>query len=643
MRRLFTLFAIAVVLTWCTHRSAGQEPGNSGAACADWSPKFDQIDDPEAQRSLRAYQKQGWDAFIKEGETLGISPPMQVVDAEEQIQRLKEGEEYYTAVLKNMSKTAFPAATTKDCAGVEQRGYAWMKTACKLHKRQNDIKAIEGMLDLIRCRAGSAAPPPLPSGLHVIASFDVQVTTGKAGTADHRCESCLPGIIPMPKGEIMQVGPEQASKPVVIPEEDFLLLHFPHATGYRVEPATGILQSPSGFYNLPTDATGLIKAIKTGTAKVEILGAETPRQTGAKPEGGNPADFTSDRWSGYVKNGSGIFLATAHFTVPQLWGFGNRASTTWLGIDGTTTLLQAGTVQESNAGFGGWGESQDYWPFWEIVPGLFEQKIPYTLEPGDFVSVVLRSQKGATTVASDTNVWEIEVVDATQQWSFAQLVEYRGQLGAADWIEEAPTACNPFCNVETLANYQMVTFEDGTMFPGVPAPQVSFNPQPPSGLENFAPPAFTAGFPALVPNGSVTMIQNNIVVSTPSNPDGDGDGFTAAYGPNVPPPPGPQVTTSVLPDAVEQNPYSFALGISGATAPVWSSSQLPPGLTLNSGTGVISGTPTLKGTYQVGVWASDSANAGELTQLQHLNLKVDPSFVAVHCKFYVGLQKTICW
>ena len=641
MRSIVMVFAIAVVVTGCAHRSAGQQPGKPKTSCPDWSPKFDQIDDPEAQRILRAYQKQGWEVFIREGETLGITPAMQVQDAEEQIQRLKEGEEYYSAVLKDLSKTPFPTATANDCVGVEQRGYAWMKTACKLHKRQNDIRAVEGMIDLIRCRAGSAAPPPLPAGVRVVASFDVQVTPRKAGTADHKCESCLPGIVPMPNGQIVQVGPEPASKPVMVSEGDFLLLHFPNATGYEVAPAAGILQSPTGFYDLPADATGLIKAVKTGTAKVEILGPQsTP---GTKPQGGNPADSLSNNWSGYVNNGSGIFLAAAHFKVPQLWGFGNRASTTWLGIDGATTLLQAGTVQESNAGFGGWGESQDYWAFWEIVPGLFGQKIPYTVEPGDFVSVVLRSQKGAATLASDTNVWEIEVVDTTQQWTFAQLVEYKGQLGAADWIEEAPTACNPLCSVETLANYQTVTFEDGTMFPGVLPPQVSFNPQIPSGLEIFAPPAFTAGFPALAPNGSVTMIQNNIVVSTPSNPDGDGDGFTVTYGPNMPPPPGPQVTTTSLPDAVEQSPYSFAIGISGATSPIWSSSQLPPGLNLNSTTGVISGTPTLKGTYQIAVWASDAANSGELTQLQHLSLKVDPSFVALHCKFYPGLQKTICW
>jgi hypothetical protein len=442
------------------------------------------------------------------------------------------------------------------------------------------------------------------------------------------------------------VGPEQASKVVRVPEGDFLLLHFPNASGYKVEPANNILQSPTGFYNLPADATGLIKAVKSGTAKVEILGEQGPGQPGATPQGGNPADSASNNWSGYVRNGSGLFLTTAHFTVPQLWGFGNRASTTWLGIDGVfpaTTLIQAGTVQESNAGFLGWGESQDYWAFWEIVPQLFGQKIPYTVEPEDFVSVVLRSQKGSTTLASDTNVWEIEVVDTTQQWTFAQLVEYKGPLGTADWIEEAPTACNPICSIETLANYQTVTFEDGVMDPGVLAPQAGFNPPPPSGLENFPPPAFTPGFPALLPSQSVTMIQNNVTVSTPSNPDGDGDGFTVTFGSNMPPPPGPQVTTTNLPDAIEQNPYSFALGISGATSPVWSSSQLPPGLALNTTTGVISGTPTLKGTYQFGVWAADTANSGELTQLQRLNLKVAPSFVALHCKYYPGLQKTICW
>ncbi|GAA0996316.1 hypothetical protein GCM10009555_091900 [Acrocarpospora macrocephala] len=68
-----------------------------------------------------------------------------------------------------------------------------------------------------------------------------------------------------------------------------------------------------------------------------------------------------------------------------------------------------------------------------------------------------------------------------------------------------------------------------------------------------------------------------------------------------PPPPGGQVGVS----------YSDQLTFSGGTAPfVWSvsSGTLPPGLTLNSATGLLSGTPTTAGSYPFTVKITDSGN-----------------------------------
>src|SRR2546423_572291 len=65
------------------------------------------------------------------------------------------------------------------------------------------------------------------------------------------------------------------------------------------------------------------------------------------------------------------------------------------------------------------------------------------------------------------------------------------------------------------------------------------------------------------------------------------------------------VTTSPLPAGVVGTPYSFTMQGTGGIAPyAWFDlgntnppPQLPPGLTLNRTTGVISGTPGLGGTY----------------------------------------------
>lgn len=66
-----------------------------------------------------------------------------------------------------------------------------------------------------------------------------------------------------------------------------------------------------------------------------------------------------------------------------------------------------------------------------------------------------------------------------------------------------------------------------------------------------------------------------------------------------------------LPDAAVNVPYSATASVSGGNAPyTWSiiSGGPPPGLSLNSATGVISGTPTTAGGYGLGLKVTDSSN-----------------------------------
>lgn len=66
------------------------------------------------------------------------------------------------------------------------------------------------------------------------------------------------------------------------------------------------------------------------------------------------------------------------------------------------------------------------------------------------------------------------------------------------------------------------------------------------------------------------------------------------------------ILTSSLPDGTTGTPYSQTLQASEFTAPVWtiSAGSLPDGLSLNSGTGEISGTPTSNNTFNFTVQAS---------------------------------------
>lgn len=90
-------------------------------------------------------------------------------------------------------------------------------------------------------------------------------------------------------------------------------------------------------------------------------------------------------------------------------------------------------------------------------------------------------------------------------------------------------------------------------------------------------------------------------------------------------PVGPQVTTTTLANATVGSGYDQALTATGGTTPyTWSvsSGSLPTGLSLNTSTGRITGTPTTTGTAYFSVQVRDAAAR---TDLQPLSIEVDPA------------------
>lgn len=88
--------------------------------------------------------------------------------------------------------------------------------------------------------------------------------------------------------------------------------------------------------------------------------------------------------------------------------------------------------------------------------------------------------------------------------------------------------------------------------------------------------------------------------------------------------PSPSVTTTYLPAGVVETAYAFTLQSSGGTGSLtWSiaSGNLPAGLTLNAGTGRISGTPTIMGTTNFTVQVTDSA-ATPVSATQSLSITI---------------------
>ena len=74
----------------------------------------------------------------------------------------------------------------------------------------------------------------------------------------------------------------------------------------------------------------------------------------------------------------------------------------------------------------------------------------------------------------------------------------------------------------------------------------------------------------------------------------------------------PAITTSALPNAFQAVPYSTGVAASGGTGTMtWSlnTGTLPTGLSLNAGTGVISGTPSATGTVNLTLLVTDAVGA----------------------------------
>jgi hypothetical protein len=85
------------------------------------------------------------------------------------------------------------------------------------------------------------------------------------------------------------------------------------------------------------------------------------------------------------------------------------------------------------------------------------------------------------------------------------------------------------------------------------------------------------------------------------------------------------VTSTTLPNGVVGSPYSATVAASGGTPPyTWSATGLPTGLSINSSTGVISGSTSQSGASTVTVTAQDSTSPAPLTASAHLQLSIIP-------------------
>jgi len=104
--------------------------------------------------------------------------------------------------------------------------------------------------------------------------------------------------------------------------------------------------------------------------------------------------------------------------------------------------------------------------------------------------------------------------------------------------------------------------------------------------------------------------------------------LTADLSLTVAPAPALAITTTSLASATLDVPYAAALGYDGGTAPyTWAvlSGQLPPGLSLDPASGMITGTPSATGTYPVTISATDSTSPTAETASLSTTIAVSPT------------------
>ena len=125
----------------------------------------------------------------------------------------------------------------------------------------------------------------------------------------------------------------------------------------------------------------------------------------------------------------------------------------------------------------------------------------------------------------------------------------------------------------------------------------------PSGLTMDASTGVLSGTPSASGSYTITITASNAIGK-------DSKSFTlriAAAGVT------PKITTSSLPDGKTGQSYSQTLSATGTAPITWSASGLPSGLSINSSTGVISGTPSTAGNYSVTVTAKNNYGTGSKT------------------------------
>lgn len=213
-----------------------------------------------------------------------------------------------------------------------------------------------------------------------------------------------------------------------------------------------------------------------------------------------------------------------------------------------------------------------------------------SLSPGVYSGGALQlADTGALTLAGSANsVWVFQAASTLTIGSGSRIT-----------ITGGANACNVFWQVGSSA-----TIGSGAQFQGTVLAQQSVT----------ATTGATVVGRLLARTGAVTLDTNTITASSGCPTPGTPSETTA-----------PVISSGAPTPATAGTPYSYTVTATGTPTPTYTAAGLPAGLTIDSTTGVISGTPTTPGTSTVTITASNGTAPNDT---QTVTITVQPSAAA---------------
>jgi hypothetical protein len=220
----------------------------------------------------------------------------------------------------------------------------------------------------------------------------------------------------------------------------------------------------------------------------------------------------SSNWSGYSVSGATFSSVSGGWTQPKATcTTGSTSSAFWVGLGGNSasnTLEQIGTSTDCDA-YG----SASYSAWYELVPAA---SVPIKLK------VSAGNKLWASVAVRGTKV-TVRIKNLTRKTSFAKTLTMSApDVTSAEWIAEAPSACDSYgrCRTVALTNFGKVAFTKALTTSGGHTGTVSDPMWAASSIALQSSAGFGGPFAAMA-----TAAQ-----AVPTDLSTDGSAFSVAYG-----------------------------------------------------------------------------------------------------------------